>query len=93
MTAKQVTWKNTYYYAIRVVKEDTVRPETAQSHSVTYIAIHPHLFVACWVHFRLECMTKYLFQIEQWEYDMLDAVGVPHAKVSDAIDPLRHVRE
>ncbi len=64
-------------YAIREADKDSLSPSEIASLPVIYIAEHPHCFTSRWVWRRIGRKYKHIDHIKKWEYDMLDAVGVP----------------
>ena len=82
--------KKLFYYAIRLVEEDDARLSEPQSHDVTYISSSVHYYASGWIHRRIQRMSKYFSSLEKWEYDMLDAFGVPQISVVDAISWEKH---
>ena len=85
------TAEDIYYYAIREMKEDDAYqgvslPKDALSHDVTYISWSHNHYGSSWVHRRIQRMSRHLSRIEKWQYDMLDAIGVPNITVPEAIN-------
>lgn len=68
-----------HYYAIRELGEEDHHIDAVP---ITYIAKSDQYYSAQWIHRRLERLSKHLSYIEEWEYDMLDAFGVPEMTVS-----------
>jgi len=85
------TAEDKYYYAIREMDEDdayqgTSLPKNASSHPVTYISWGYYHYALGWIHRRIQRRSRHLSHIEKWEYDMLDAFGVPTIGISEALN-------
>ncbi len=85
------TATDVYYYAVREMGEDdayqgTSLPKDASSHPVTFICWSYYHYDSGWIHRRIQRMSRQLSHIEKWQYDILDAVGVPTIGIPEAIN-------
>ena len=80
------TSSDIFYYAIRDISDEPPFVTDVLCAPVSCIAHSPHGYQSRWVHRRLERLAKHISYIEQWEYDMLDAFGVPKVEIHAVLE-------